>query len=378
MSGEIDDIGDLLEKLGGVTPTGQTEQTDTSSTEVETPITQTDTIQQSDQGTTDGSQISDIPGLINLEQLPPTRVDVEAFLFLINKVEVGVVNTILEVWSRGIEENKKVDKEELERAIRMGLDQVGKFLGDTYVDETQQADLDVANLTAFTMMAAFAIGQLGAVSDPTILMGVHNLNPSIFNVLPAELHTSLAMMGALITSAMIAPVMLSLTGAAEATKGNISEGALANQVAFATFNMVQTGLIQNLITNDPRFSGLSADQKAELVAKMNLNYLIAALTLYYKSETGWMTEEELTDLINQGALFQKIKADNPNDPRLSLVAMIRTQLGSLSAAERKEYLREVVKNYSDNPSYESSRELYELLEKMWSNMDYEQMSGSAA
>jgi len=378
MSGGIDDIGDLLEKLGGVTPTGQTEQTDTSSTEVETPITQTDTIQQSDQGTTDGSQISDIPGLINLEQLPPTRVDVEAFLFLINKVEVGVVNTILEVWSRGIEENKKVDKEELERAIRMGLDQVGKFLGDTYVDETQQADLDVANLTAFTMMAAFAIGQLGAVSDPTILMGVHNLNPSIFNVLPAELHTSLAMMGALITSAMIAPVMLSLTGAAEATKGNISEGALANQVAFATFNMVQTGLIQNLITNDPRFSGLSADQKAELVAKMNLNYLIAALTLYYKSETGWMTEEELTDLINQGALFQKIKADNPNDPRLSLVAMIRTQLGSLSAAERKEYLREVVKNYSDNPSYESSRELYELLEKMWSNMDYEQMSGSAA
>jgi len=381
MSGGIDDLGDLLKLVGGITPTEEIEQTETTGADVETPITQTDTIQQAEKDAEKGMQLPTTPGLINLEQLPVGKADIEAFLFMITNVEVGVVNTILEVWAKGIEANKKVDKEELERSIRMGLDQIGKFLdglGTSYVDETQGTDMAAANITAFMIMSALTIGQLGPVADPTILTGVHNLGAGVFSVVPAELHGALAMTGALVTAALMAPVMLSLTGAAEASKGKLPENALANQVAFATFNMVQTGLIRDLITSDPRFAGLSSDQKGELIAKMNLTYLIGALALFYEKETGWITEEELLDMIGQGPLFQQIKSENPNDPRVSLVATIRQQLGSLSTAEKREYLREVVKHFSNNPAFESSQELMELLEKMWANMDYEQMSGNAA
>jgi len=381
MTSGMDELGDLIKLVGGITPTEETEFTGTTETPVETPITQADTIQQSAQEDQKKTQLPDIPGMINLEQLPENRSDPEAFLFMFNKVEAGIVNNILDVWSKGIEENKKIDENERARAIRMGLDQVGKFfdgLGVSYVDETKRNDMAAANFMAFTMMAALTLGQLGPVADPTVLMGVHNLNASVFSVVPPELQASLVTVGALATAAIMSPVLLSLTGAAEATQGKLPENALANQVAFVTFNMVKTGLIRDLISADPHFAGLSADQKSELIAKTNLTFLLGALALFYEKETGWVTEEELVDMLNHGAIFQKIKGDNPNDPRLSLVAMIRQELGSLSDAEKREYLKEVVKHFSSNPAFESSQELMELLKKMWANMDYEQMSGSAA
>jgi len=381
MTSGMDELGDLIKLVGGVTPTEETEIAGTTETPTKTPITETDTIQQSEQDAQKKTQLPDTPGMINLEQVPPNRADVEAFLFMFNKVEVGIINNILDVWAKGIEENKKADEAERARAIRMGLDQVGKFLdglGVSYVDETKRNDMAAANLTAFTMMAALSLSQLGPVADPTVLMGVHNLNASIFSVIPAELHASMATVGALATSALMAPVFLKLTSEAEATRGQLPDNALANQVAFVAADMVKTGLVKDLISADPRLSGLSADQKAELIAKTNLTFLIGALALFYEKETGWITEEELVDMLNRGAIFEQIKADNPDDPRLSLVPLIRQELGSLSEAEKREYLRETARHFSSNPAFESSQELMELLEKMWANMDYEQMSESAA
>ncbi len=379
MTGGIDDIGDILDRLRAVAPAEASQPTDQIQ-QKETPITQADSIGEASQDTEKGPKFSEMPGVVNLEN-QVSRSDVEAFLFMINEVEVGIVNTILQVWSKGIEENKRLDKEQRELAIRQGLNQIGKFLSgisDSYVDETQRTEMSTANMTAFTMMAALTLGQVSAIPDPTMATAIHNLNPAVFNVVPVEMQGALAMTGALIASALTTPILLNLTGMAQSTEGKLPENALATQLAYVTSQFVNSGLARQLINNDSRFNSLGAEQKSELVAKMNLTYMLGALTLFYEKETGWITEEEIVDMLNQGALYQKIKGENPSDPRLSLIAMIRQELGSMSQAERKEFLREALKHFSDNPAYESSQELYGLLSKMWANMDYEQMSESAA
>ncbi|NGX57991.1 MAG: hypothetical protein K940chlam3_00892 [Chlamydiae bacterium] len=386
MSEGLGNLDDLLNQLKGITPSTSTEQTETTGSEtVETPVTQTDSIQQAQQKDVEkGVQAPGQPLLLDPEVFRPARNDVEAFMLLFNSVEATVINAILDVWARGIEENKKANKEEIERAIRMGFDRIGQFAAnysskeEAQVSGVSSTQLAVANLMGFTMMSAFAITQLSAAANPIALSNLHNLNPGIFGVVPPEMAEALAMTGALISAGLISPILLSLTGTAQATKGNLPKGALASQLAYATLQMVQSGVVRDVIAQDARFSALTGDQKSDLIARMNLSFLLSALTMFYEKETGWITEEELLNMISQGSLFEQIQKENPNDPRLALVAAIREELKGLSASNRDGVLADLVKHFSDNPSYESSREMYELLEKMWLNLDYEQMSENAA
>lgn len=383
MSGSIEDILNSLQGIGPTTPTEESGTTGTSSKEA-TGASIKDSIQKAEEKVAEmGIQAPGQPFLINPQDRNASPTDPGAFLFLVHKVQVSVVNNILESWAKGIEEHKKINKEDIQRAIRLGLDRVGQFASsyvskdEAQVDGVSSTQLEVANLTAFTLMSAFTVTQLNASIDPVAMNNIHNLNPVVFGAVPPEMASSLAMTGALVTAGLMAPIFLSLAGKAEATKGNLPDGVLPTQLAYATVQMVQSRLVREVLKQYPQFAAMQEGQKADLIARTNLAFLLSSLTMFYDKETGWVTEEELASMISKGALYNKIKSENPNDPRLALVASIREEMKGLPAGDRENILHSFLTYFSKNPSYSSTRKTFGLLKKMWENMDYEQITENA-
>ncbi len=351
---------------------------------VTTPITQVDSIQQAEISDAEkGVQAPSNPMPPQPSQhLTPQASDIEAFLILFNKVQNTVITHILDSWEANIAENKRIDKEEMERKIRMGLDQIGHFTASSVTKddagEGAATTVAFANYTSFMFASALTVSQLGAATNYVAMNNLHNLTPGVFSVAPAELQSMIAMTGALVSSGIVAPVITAMTSRNEQTKGDLPKFAFATQIAGQTLKLVQQGVIRDVVNKHGLFASLTPKQRAQLISRMNLTFLLNSLALFYEKETGWVTEEELTDLISKGKIFQQIQKENPQDPRLALVAAIREEMRNLSANDRKTFMKDALRYLSRNPSYSSERDLDGLLKKMWKYLDYEQMSGNAA
>lgn len=300
-------------------------------------------------------------------------VDPELFAKLFSKIEVDLVNNLLDSWAANLDQLKELDKKRLELKIQLGLDRIGKFAsGYNSKEESQMsgvggAQLAVANLTAFTILSQFTVTQLEGVTNLQNYFAVHNLTPEIFAVTPPEMQQMMALLGTLVSSAIIAPVTIGLASEQSANKV-LPKEFFPNQIAYQTLTLVREGVIGDALKEWG--AGLTADQHSQLTAKLNLNFLLNALVLYFQKETGWVTEEELGDLIKN--------LNDPADPRYGLILAIREELKNLSDGERESFLSSTLKFYSFNPSYNSSRELTETLEKLWENLDYEKLKENRA
>ncbi len=349
-----------------------------------TPITQVDSIQQAE--ISDAEKGVQAPGNPMppepSQQLTPKGSDIEAFLVLFSKVQNTVITHILDAWEANIAENKRIDKEEMERKIRMGLDQVSHFTASSVTNddagEGLATSIAFANYTSFMFASALTISQMGAATNYIVMNNLHNLTPGVFSVAPVELQSLIAMTGALVSSGILAPVLTAMTSRNEQTKGDFPKFAFATQIAMQTLKLVQQGVIRDVVNKHGLFASLTSEQRAQLISRMNLTFLLNSLALFYEKETGWVTEEELTDMISKGKIFQQIQKENPQDPRLALVAAIRQEMRGLSASDRKTFMKDALRYLSRNPSYSSERDLDGLLKKMWKYLDYEQMSGNAA
>ncbi len=381
-----DNVGDVISMLQQLGRANEIEESKTATKEASVESKQTievDTLEQLEQVDVQGVQAPGNPALSEPSQhRTPARTDIEAFLIMFNKVENEVITHILDAWQTNIEENKRLDKEELEMKIRMGLDQIGRFSASFDSrgggPEGVSASLAVANYAAFMFGTVFALAQLNPAANFVGMNSVHNLNPAVFNMMPAGVQPAIAIAGGMISSGIISPVIASLAGRNEEARGDLPRFALANQVAYQTLQMVDQRIIHDVVNKHGLFSSLTNEQRAQLVSRLNIQFLLNSLALFYEKETGWVTEEELVSLIGKGDVYEQIKKENPDDPRLALVAALRQEMKGLPKGEREAFLKESLRHLSKNPSYGSQRELEELMGKMWKFLDYEQMSENAA
>lgn len=160
--------------------------------------------------------------------------------------------------------------------------------------------------------------------------------------------------------ALIQPM---LTASMLITKAGLSpREAMAKGYAYTIYNQINLPIFDELVRQYllKLIPSMSPSELANTVAKVRLAYLLCALAMLYKAETGGGTPEELKAL-----LTGEMKL--PQEGLLSTLArLIQLELGKIHSDERKSVLDALIDYVGSDPSFESLLSPASTLEDSWS------------
>lgn len=160
--------------------------------------------------------------------------------------------------------------------------------------------------------------------------------------------------------ALIQPM---LTASLLITKAGLSPmEAMAKGYAYTIYNQINLPFFDELLRQylHKLIPSMTASGLDNTIAKVRLAYLLCALAMLYKGETGGGTPEEL-----RAMLTGEMKL--PQEGLLStLVKLIQLELGKISSNERKSVLDVLINYVGSDPSFESLLSPASTLEDSWS------------
>jgi len=294
----------------------------------------------------------------------------------------NVVGFITAQMAKSAEELSEAQKEDLKNRIRLGLE---NFFGSS-VEHTTKGSMQTERSSAFT---AFSLGSvasmmvlsasaLGQIQTPAMsgvqqaeLFGLH---PGLIDMVPPALQSTVIAFAAFVTVGLFAPVMQSLA-IDSSNGGDIYQDTFAAPYAALVAMSVEKGSIRQLA--EQLFAGKANVPMEELINKAELSVLFGSLVALYKAETGWVNGSELLSLLEGGSVFEAIKNEDENDPRLAIVRLIQDRLKGLSGEEKEKFVKSHIDHYRDDKWTDDLIGQSGLLGLLGKNMDYEQLTENA-
>ena len=301
------------------------------------------------------------PQVPNPNQFHAATIDPVEFQKLINLFSSSIVTSIVNSWSKSVKEMSEAELDAEKKRIRMGLDRLFSAAAVLLGKEN-----NVAGVGAMAVLAsAYASEQPG---QPL------SVSQAVLDALPVNLQPLLAMVMGVISVALSTPVLQSLFNPVNAKMGKVDDTALAVPFAFQTLALVTVGETGESEVGQFISSALPDDTPnlAEVINKVQIQLLINALALFYSKATGWVTEEELLDTMDRGALY----AASPQAK--ILVDEIRKGLATLAKGDRDSFLHGALQAASDNPATTELQGMYAQMKQFWVDLDAEAISQRVA
>jgi len=293
------------------------------------------------------------------KQVSAKAIDPEAFVFMINEINNAAINAItsnMVETARELAEMQKLDAKETEEKLQLLKQNIRRGLEDFY----DAASVNIGEGSRSSAVAS--MWMLSNISFPTSGIPGESSNLSAITealkqFVPEEAR---GLVGSLGDSMMVGTFVPAMAGVINETIEK--QGRIADQNFFIAYRdqvlqLVEKGAFTNLIGSVLGSHGLELADS--LMAKMNLVYLFAALSIFYKEETGWLTPEEVMGMVKGDITLPK------EDPRNPIILEIYNQLSRLHADDKVEFLERIQELLHENPSIEDLKRPYHLLKKMW-------------
>lgn len=184
-----------------------------------------------------------------------------------------------------------------------------------------------------------------AVVETTSFLGDWSV---LISIIPNNYRAETGIVGSLFTAFMV-------NFSALQTLSETKEGEKPEDLAFArtyAINLMSKlgyidRLMQNALANKMEDGvPISTQKKREIAAFLKSVLLCVALALIYKGETGWITGQEFTDMLDPSTEIAK----NIDDPvKQQLVDMINAQLAILDVKQRENLLSALGKYFDQIP-----------------------------